>query len=364
MAHHGDAGADELLDQLDVMRAALELDRETAAYFDEATSVGEPLFDRRLIRHERHVADDVRPPHAANHRAAVVRHLFEGHRERGVVALDDHAERVADEQHVGAAFIEEPPERRVVRGQDGDLLASLFHLPKGVDGDALRLHSVPAFWVSWFAVLSRALEDSSYTLRSTTYLERYHSLGSARDHVQFRACGVARELPTGLGYRMMPAPHAPLAEPRPGDRLRRARRRTHGDRLCRWQKTQVKVVEVGGAEAEVRTAKAFRIMAKAASKAGIELRIRSGYRTFAKQAKLYKQYRRGEGNLAAAPGYSNHESGRALDIYITDHRAFDWLQAHGTRYGFHRTVPGEAWHWEYLGDEQHDRPSKREHRSS
>ena len=131
------------------------------------------------------------------------------------------------------------------------------------------------------------------------------------------------------------------------------------------EKTQVKVVEVGGAEAEVRTAKAFRTMAKAASKAGVELRIRSGYRTFAKQAKLYKQYRRGQGNLAAPPGFSNHESGRALDINITNHRALDWLQSHGAKYGFHRTVPGEAWHWEYLGDEQRDtRPSKREHRQS
>ena len=131
------------------------------------------------------------------------------------------------------------------------------------------------------------------------------------------------------------------------------------------EKTQVKIVDVGGAEAEVRTAKAFRIMARAASKAGVELRIRSGYRTFAKQAKLYKQYRRGQGNLAAPPGFSNHESGRALDINITNHRALDWLQSHGANYGFHRTVPGEAWHWEYLGDESHDtRPSKREHRSS
>jgi LAS superfamily LD-carboxypeptidase LdcB len=126
------------------------------------------------------------------------------------------------------------------------------------------------------------------------------------------------------------------------------------------EKTTVKVTDINGKDVEVRTAKAFRVMAKAARKKGVTLSIRSGFRSYDKQAKLYKKYRRGEGNLAAPPGFSNHESGRALDIYITDHKAFDWLQAHGAQYGFHRTVPGEAWHWEYLGDEDKTvaRPSK------
>ena|SRR5579863_113176 len=115
------------------------------------------------------------------------------------------------------------------------------------------------------------------------------------------------------------------------------------------EKVKIKVVSVGGAEAEVHTAIAFRAMAKAASRAGIDLRIRSGFRSFEKQAHLYKEYRRGEGNLAAKPGFSNHESGRALDLYITDYNVYDWLEHHGAQYGFHRTVPGEPWHWEYLG---------------
>src|ERR1700733_2313582 len=115
------------------------------------------------------------------------------------------------------------------------------------------------------------------------------------------------------------------------------------------QKAKLNIVEVGGAEAEVTTARAFRAMAKAARKAGVDLTIRSGYRSYAKQAELYKEYRKGRGNLAAPPGFSNHESGRALDIYITDHRAYDWLREHASTYGFRRTVPGEAWHWEYLG---------------
>jgi LAS superfamily LD-carboxypeptidase LdcB len=115
------------------------------------------------------------------------------------------------------------------------------------------------------------------------------------------------------------------------------------------EKAQIKLVEVGGAEAEVHTAVAFRAMAKAASKAGLDLRIRSGYRSHAKQTRLYKQYRKGEGNLAAPPGFSVHESGRALDLVVTDHKVYAWLDSHAESYGFHRAVPGEPWHWEYLG---------------
>ena len=112
---------------------------------------------------------------------------------------------------------------------------------------------------------------------------------------------------------------------------------------------KLKIVDVGGAEAEVHTAKAYRAMAKAAHKAGVSLSIRSGYRTHAKQKKLYKQYRRGEGNLAAKPGFSQHENGRALDLVITQEKTYLWLIAHANQFGFHRTVRGEPWHWEYLG---------------
>jgi hypothetical protein len=114
------------------------------------------------------------------------------------------------------------------------------------------------------------------------------------------------------------------------------------------EKVKVKVVDVGGAEVEVRTAKAFRAMAKAARKVGVSLAIRSGYRTHAKQKKLYKKYRAGDGNLAAKPGYSVHESGRALDLVVTESRTYAWLVAHAAEFGFHRTVAGEPWHWEYL----------------
>jgi LAS superfamily LD-carboxypeptidase LdcB len=122
------------------------------------------------------------------------------------------------------------------------------------------------------------------------------------------------------------------------------------------------VVDCDSAVCEIHTARAFRAMARAAGKNGVELTVRSGFRTYQKQAALYKQYRRGEGNLAAAPGYSNHESGRALDLYVTRGDALRWLEHNAAHYGFHRTVPGEVWHWEYLGDG--DREKRHHHPSS
>jgi LAS superfamily LD-carboxypeptidase LdcB len=124
------------------------------------------------------------------------------------------------------------------------------------------------------------------------------------------------------------------------------------------QAVRVKLAECGGQRAEVRTAKAFRTMAAAARKAGLDLAVKSGYRSYDEQQKLYARYRHG-GNLAAPPGFSKHESGRALDIVITDYKVFEWLKTHAARYGFHRTVAREPWHWEYLGDEVVARPKQR-----
>lgn len=115
------------------------------------------------------------------------------------------------------------------------------------------------------------------------------------------------------------------------------------------QKTRIQLVTVSGVELEAATARAFKVMAKAARKAGLEIGIRSGFRSHEKQKQLYKEYKRGWGHLAAKPGYSNHQSGKALDIYITDYRVYEWLRNNAAKYGFKRTVKREAWHWEYTG---------------
>lgn len=114
------------------------------------------------------------------------------------------------------------------------------------------------------------------------------------------------------------------------------------------KKKRIELVWVSGVELEKRTAKAFREMARAAQKNGIELAIRSGFRSHELQKKLYARFRRGWGHLAAKPGYSNHQNGKAVDIYIDDYKVYEWLRKHAHKFGFKRTVKREAWHWEYV----------------
>jgi len=125
---------------------------------------------------------------------------------------------------------------------------------------------------------------------------------------------------------------------------------------------RIRVVDVDGHDVEVTTARAFRKMQDAARKDGVHLHIRSGFRSLKKQKSLYRDFRRGWGHLAARPGFSNHQSGKALDIVIDD-RTLDWLRDHGNRFGFHRTVRREAWHWEFQGMPATARASSKRHRS-
>lgn len=114
------------------------------------------------------------------------------------------------------------------------------------------------------------------------------------------------------------------------------------------RKKQIQLVHVSGVELESKTARAFRDMAKAARKQGIAIAIRSGFRSHDKQTELYKRFRRGQGHLAARPGYSNHQNGKAVDIYIDEYKVYEWLKKHAAKFGFKKTVRREAWHWEYV----------------
>jgi hypothetical protein len=106
------------------------------------------------------------------------------------------------------------------------------------------------------------------------------------------------------------------------------------------------VTEVDGKLVEYRTAEAYVRMKAAASRAGVYLQIVSGWRTMEKQRELYQLYLSGRGNLAARPGYSNHQSGLALDLNTSAPGVMSWLNNNGSAYGFRRTVPSEIWHWE------------------
>ena len=100
-----------------------------------------------------------------------------------------------------------------------------------------------------------------------------------------------------------------------------------------------------------------RMSAAYQAKWGAPLVVNSGGRSRAEQAHLYALYKAGKGNLAAPPGTSVHESGRAVDLggairnmNSAQHR---WLQQVAAQYGFSWTgrtfSQVEPWHWEYVG---------------
>ncbi len=122
------------------------------------------------------------------------------------------------------------------------------------------------------------------------------------------------------------------------------------------------VVTVQDKPVEVSTANAYIHMATAAEADGVNLRIVSGFRTNAEQQHLYYCYTSctcNGCNLAAHPGYSNHQSGHALDLNTSSAGVLNWLNHNGAHFGFSRTVPSEDWHWEFWGDDPGDGPCGR-----
>ena len=103
---------------------------------------------------------------------------------------------------------------------------------------------------------------------------------------------------------------------------------------------------LNGKAVEQNTAAAFVKMRDAAQSAGVSIIVVSGFRTMQKQRELYAAYKAGRGNLAAPPGYSNHQSGHALDLNTKGSGVNAWLVAHAATFGFRRTVPSEGWHYE------------------
>lgn len=112
----------------------------------------------------------------------------------------------------------------------------------------------------------------------------------------------------------------------------------------------IRVVLIDGKPVEVETARAYRAMRAAAARAGARLVVVSGFRTMAEQEYLYQCFKTGDcnnGNLAAKPGHSNHQSGRALDLNARDPMVGPWLRGHAGEFKFRNTVVSEPWHWEY-----------------
>jgi D-alanyl-D-alanine carboxypeptidase len=139
--------------------------------------------------------------------------------------------------------------------------------------------------------------------------------------------------------------------------------------------TQLTVAEVGpeGREflLEPAAARAWQAMKEAAARDGLALCLVSAFRSVGRQTEILRdKLTAGESieealRWVAPPGYSEHHSGRAVDIGVPGEPAleesfetsdaFAWLQAHAASHGFHLSYPRgnpsgygyEPWHWCY-----------------
>lgn len=118
-----------------------------------------------------------------------------------------------------------------------------------------------------------------------------------------------------------------------------------------------------------KTVAGWEAMLAAAGEEGITLLIVSGFRSVEYQAGLIrKKIEAGQSvsnilRVNAAPGFSEHHTGRAIDIAEPGSRplteefessgAFRWLQNNASKFGFHLSYPRgnpqgfvyEPWHW-------------------
>ena len=123
----------------------------------------------------------------------------------------------------------------------------------------------------------------------------------------------------------------------------------------------------GGLTTETKNA--FNKMQAAAKLDGIELVIKSGYRSYNTQKNTYNYYVSYDGvakadTYSARPGHSEHQSGLAMDLNIindTFHNTKEakWLAENCYKYGFILRYPNgktnetgykyESWHFRYVG---------------
>lgn len=125
------------------------------------------------------------------------------------------------------------------------------------------------------------------------------------------------------------------------------------------KKVKVEVIAVDYERMELATGKAFLAMREAALADGVQLYVYSGFRSMEDQKRLYAAWKEGWGNKAAKPGRSNHQLGKALDLYLGEAGTYAWLEANAKKFGFRRTVPGEPWHWEYVKKAKKKKAKKR-----
>lgn len=146
-------------------------------------------------------------------------------------------------------------------------------------------------------------------------------------------------------------------------------------RLLRLQREPARLVSIGqdihGREQwlQPRASRAFARMREAAARDDIELQVVSAFRSIEYQLGiLERKLARGQSidailRVSAAPGYSEHHTGRCVDFTTPGFAAleetferspaFAWLVRHAARFGFALSYPRgnrhgmayEPWHW-------------------
>jgi D-alanyl-D-alanine carboxypeptidase len=125
------------------------------------------------------------------------------------------------------------------------------------------------------------------------------------------------------------------------------------------------------------TAAAWRNMKHTAALSGVQLLLVSGFRSVRHQADLIRRkLAAGQAidailKVNAAPGFSEHHTGRAIDVATPGTRpltaefdgsqAFAWLATNAATFGFHMPYPRgnrfgfeyEPWHWSQLEGSTH-----------
>lgn len=144
-----------------------------------------------------------------------------------------------------------------------------------------------------------------------------------------------------------------------------------------FEPNEITDIDINYSYANNRTSKetndAYIKMAKAAKKDNIILLVNSSYRTYERQEQIYKEFYYSKGisyadAYAARAGYSEHQTGLAIDIFTSgrsttsdfeESDAFKWLSVNAHKYGFILRYPKgkeyltgynyESWHYRYLG---------------
>lgn len=132
------------------------------------------------------------------------------------------------------------------------------------------------------------------------------------------------------------------------------------------------LVTVYDATLTATAAAQFEAMYLAAASAGLSLRVTSSFRSYDNQVATYAHWvavngQAGADTVSARPGYSEHQTGLALDLAaggcslecFAGTAQYIWLQTNAASYGFVERYPAglthitgyspEAWHYRYVG---------------